>query len=200
MQDGIIQDGSKIKISINRFEKAQHKVSHGGERKRKRDDTEQEYVAPKASNRNRRLKNNPQLVLNDYLKHVVEAMYQCPEAPLYFHAPVDEHQCPGYGKKMQAAGSSPVDLGSMRDKVRKGEYMASADLKEDMDKLVCFDCYTCSSLSLCSMQVRNSEIYNGPDHPVTSIAGKIRDVGLHEWTKHHIDIAKIDSVIFDQCN
>jgi len=183
---GIVQDGSKMKISINRMEAARHKAIHGNDsKKRKRDailEAEHEYVAPTASSRNSRLKRNPEHVLNSYLKKIVEEMYRSWEGGNYFIRPVDTKQFVDYADKIAAAGSHAVDLGHMRDKVTKGDasiqYRHSSELRDDMDTLV-----------------RNSEIYNGPEHPVTLAAKKVRTIGLRAWEAAKGDIEKVDAAI-----
>lgn len=182
--DGIVQDGSKMKISINRLEGARHKMIHG-DKKRKRSDAvieaEREYVAPSKSDRSRRLRKNPELVLGEHLKPVVEAMFRDSDSEIYFNAPVNTRALTDYVEKIGQENSTPVDLSMMKNKVQNGQYTSSKQLREDMDKLV-----------------RNSEIYNGPDSPVTQAARRVREVGLKVWAKRADEIEKIDQAISEK--
>ena len=46
--------------------------------------------------------------------------------------------------------------------------------------------------------MKNSEIYNGPDNPVTEAARRVRAVGLKMWEKHKDEIEKIDQAITEK--
>ena len=182
VRHGVRGEGSQIRVGISLLEREKRRQQQGGvpgERKRKRkSDEDNEYVAPTAANRSRRLMNNPEIVLGQFLTKVAEAMYNCPDADIYFNSPVTKKIAPDYNEKIEAAGSTPIDLGTVRQKARDAKYKTAEEMREDIDRMV-----------------KNSEIYNGPAAAVTILAKKVRDAGLAVWRKHADDIEKVNNEI-----
>jgi len=173
---------SGARVSMGRgatrgYNAARGDVAGGRKRKRSLYEPEDEYVAPKAANRSRRMNNNPQLVLCEYLTKVVDAMYRFPGADAFAYA-VDTKKMPDYLPKIKENGSEPICINEMREKCKLSSYRQSHECRDEMDRLV-----------------RNSEIYNGIDSPFTKIVRNAMEAGLREWEKHSDEIVQVDATI-----
>lgn len=124
----------------------------------------------KAANRRR---TDPLVSLSDMFEEVLNEMRMLPDSEP-FHTPVNAKTVPDYYKIIE----TPMDLQTIRQNIRDKRYKNREEFLNDI-----------------SLIVKNSEIYNGINHMITSLARKIMEFSVFKIQQKEDEFIKLEKVI-----
>lgn len=93
----------------------------------------------------RKRRSAPERKFNEIIEDIIDSCIKTDKSKL-FHLPVKKKEIPDYYDKI----SKPMDLGTMKNKTKRNEYLTTSGFEEDIQQMVI-----------------NSEIYNGAESLIT---------------------------------
>lgn len=104
----------------------------------------------------RKRRDTPERMFNEMIEDIVDSCIKF-DLTKVFHQPVKKKDYPDYYEIIV----SPIDLGTMKNKTKRNEYMSLEQFVNEVN-----------------LMVSNSALYNGENHDVTLQAQKIRDIAM----------------------
>ena len=124
----------------------------------------------KSANRKR---TDPMVTLSVILEEVLNDMRDLPDTQL-FHYPVNSKHVADYYKIVK----NPMDLQSMRQKIREKRYTCRDDFLQDV-----------------SLMVENSKLYNGLNHQLTFTAQRMLELSVKKFKEREEKLMRIEKAI-----
>ena len=146
-------NSNKIRLGVL-SDDANSQVQKKKKNKKKTEDAElsQYLQGPKRQNQgSKRRQNTPESQFNELLVNIIDACIKFDNTAL-FHSPVSRRDYPDYFEKIKV----PMDLGSMKSKAKRCEYLTIQQFQDDMKLLE-----------------TNSTIFNGENNMITKQATSI---------------------------
>lgn len=124
----------------------------------------------KSANRRR---TDPLVTLQGILEQIVNEMRDLPDTGLFLN-PVNSKLVPDYYKIIK----NPMDLQTVKNKNREKKYTCRQDFLQDIDQIV-----------------KNSELYNGINHVLTTTARKMLEVCMKRFQEKEEKLMRIEKAI-----
>lgn len=121
-----------------------------------------DVVAKQKPSGSRKRQNDPERQYNEILEDIVERCLDL-DKKWFFHAPVTKREAPTYHQIIV----NPMDLGTMKNKIRRSEYKNLDDFKKDL-----------------ALIRSNAEKFNGTLSPISEEARNIENKGLELLQKY----------------
>ncbi|PIK49714.1 putative transcription initiation factor TFIID subunit 1 [Apostichopus japonicus] len=143
-------------------------------KKKRTNDTEEslDYLKRRKQSINRR-RTDPLVTLGTLLESILSGIRKIPYTTP-FHTPVNPKQVPDYYRIV----NRPMDLQTIRERIRRRQYKSRDDFKGDIESIV-----------------RNSTLYNGAKSPLTMIASNMLSFCEKKMAEKNDKFARLEKAI-----